>query len=191
MSAPRADIPRREEIEALFARGMANGAIAAALSVPHREVARLRKIVREREHRAQHGPRLISEAARERRRAHDRDVAQERTDKRHAQRAAALAEESAYRKTAQMRKIRVMEMIAEGKTVAEMARALRVGSSTVTQIVAALQGKRQWARRAAVTVLMDHAIRDRIRARSGAGQVSGWVLGLIVAELDRLDAGGQ
>ena len=105
MSRAVVDIPRRDEIERLIAHGVSNGAIAASLQVPHADVARVRKILRE----------------------------------------AALA---------------------EGRTPAEMAAALDVGLTTVTEIIARLEGRRSWRRQATISVQVDHR---RIHAR-GHGQ---------------------
>lgn len=190
MSRAVVDIPRRDEIERLIAHGVSNGAIAASLHVPHADVARVRKILREaarkRQQRASGGIPAPSPEAAERKRARDMEPQRER-GKRHDVRAAALAEESRYRKIAVMRRARVLEMLAEGRTPAEMAAALDVGLTTVTEIIARLEGRRSWRRQATISVQVDRETRERIARRFGRGEVSSWAAGLIVAELDRLD----
>lgn len=188
----RVDIPRRAEIEAAIAAGALNGAIAAALGVPHADVARVRKILREGarqrgQREAGHPPQLSPES-REKKRAGDRARAQVRTGKRHDVRAVALAEESLYRKVAMMRRARVLEMLAAGQSLADMAAALDVGMSTIREIIASLEGRRAWARQVSVQVLISPETKARLTARLRRGEVSAWIARLIVAELDRLDA---
>lgn len=181
---------RREEIEALLADGATTGAIAASLDVPHSEVVRVRKNMMQRARDAR-GRRPRSDVARANKRDADRVASIERTDARHARRAAAMAEESLYRKVARMRRERVVELLAAGKTQSQIAADLDVGLTTVNEIVMSLEGRRGWRRKPSVQVLMDQATYDRVRARCKRGEVSGWVLRIIAAELDRIDVGDR
>lgn len=194
MTGARVDIPRRAEIEQMIADGVSNGAIAASLQVPHADVARVRKILREadrkRQQRASGGIPAPSPDAAERKRARDRAPQRDR-GKRHDLRGAALAEESRYRKIAVMRRARVLEMLAEGETPAAIAAELDVGLTTVTEIIARLEGRRGWRRQVTLSVQVDRETRARIARRLGRGEVSSWAAGLIVAELDRLDREGS
>lgn len=186
------EIPRRAEIAALIETGASNGAIAVALRLPHAEVARVRKIMRSAAaaaaRKAAGLPRpALSAKSREKKQAADRARSAERP-KRHDVRAVAMAEESLYRKRSMMRRARVLEMLAEGKTPTEIASALAVNSTTVHEIIASLEGRRGWRRQASVTVLMDPDTRDRIRQLAGKRGISAWILRLIDTEIARLDA---